>query len=238
MNLTLDFGNTRAKIILFNGQEPVHEEVLSGDLYEALQTITERFHPEKCAWCNVSGNDEELARAIATLPCPAIHLKGTTEVPLNVCYKTRNTLGADRLAAVLGATTLCPATPLLVIDAGTCITYDLVDAQGNYLGGNIAPGVEMQLKALHQFTARLPKVEADGELPEVGFNTETAIRCGVIKGATYEIEGYATRLRKEYPDLRVFLTGGSHFCFSDEFQRYLLTDAYLVARGLNRLLHC
>ena len=237
MNLTLDFGNTRAKIILFDGKEPVHEEVLSGDLNEALQSIAERFHPDQCAWCNVSGNDEVLAEAIATLPCTAVHLKGTSNVPLNVCYKTRNTLGADRLAAVLGATTLRPGTPLLVIDAGTCITFDLVDAQGNYIGGNIAPGVEMRLKALHTFTARLPQVEAEGELPEVGFNTETAIRCGVVKGATYEIEGYATQLRKKYPNLKVFLTGGSHFSFSEEFKENLLTDRYLVGRGLNRLLY-
>ena len=236
MNLTLDIGNTRAKLILFDGDRPVHEEILSGDLKEALKNVAERFHPENCAWCNVSGNDEEIAQALQVLPCPKVHLTGMSAVPLNVCYQTRNTLGADRLAAVLGATALCPKTPLLVIDAGTCITYDLVDAQGNYLGGNISPGLEMRFKALEHYTARLPKVEAEGDLPEVGINTETAIRCGVVRGLLYEIEGYAAHLQQKHPHLQVFLTGGSNFNFSESFRKQLLTDAYLVARGLNRLL--
>lgn len=235
MNLTLDIGNTRTKLNLFDGEEPVYEEVLSEDLNVALERITAQFHPEHCVWCNVSGDDEEIERALSVLPCPVIHLTGTTEVPLTVCYQTRNTLGADRLAAVLGATALYPQTSLLVIDAGTCITYDLVDALGNYLGGNISPGLEMRLKALHQFTARLPQVAAEGDLPDVGINTETAIRCGVVKGMIYEIEGYATHLQQEYPDLRIFFTGGSNFGFSEAFEEQLLTDRYLVARGLNRL---
>ena len=237
MILTLDIGNTRAKLILFDGEKPVYEEVLSEDLNVALERLVARFHPEHCVWCNVSGNDEEIERALSVPPCPTTHLKGNTEVPLTVCYQTKNTLGADRLAAVLGATTLYPDTNLLVIDAGTCITYDLVDAEGNYLGGNISPGLEMRFKALHQFTARLPKVETDGALPDVGVNTETAIRCGVVKGMIYEIEGYATHLQQKYPDLRIFFTGGSNFGFSETFEQQLLTDHYLVARGLNRLAH-
>ena len=237
MNLTIDIGNTLAKLILFDGSEPIHEEILPKDLHEVLERITAQYQPERCAWCNVSGNDAEIEKALTILPCPVTHLVGTTEVPITVCYKTRNTLGADRLAAVLGATTLYPNTDLLVIDAGTCITYDFVDAKGNYLGGNISPGVDMRFKALHHYTARLPKIEAEGELPEMGLNTETAIRCGVIRGLTYEIEGYAHDLKMRYPNLRVFFTGGSNFSFSQPFCDQLLTDPYLVARGLNRLLN-
>lgn len=236
MNLTIDIGNTRFKIILFEEETPVYEEILTEGLTAAVERIYTRFLPRKCAWCNVGGNEKEVQHIMESLPCPAIHLTGQTEVPLQVRYKSRKTLGADRLAAVLGATALLPHTDLLVIDAGTCITYDLVDAAGNYLGGNISPGIEMRLKALHHFTARLPKVEEAGPLPDIGCNTETAIRCGVTQGVTYEIEGYVGQLRKTYPQLQVFLTGGSHFDFSEALQERLRTDHYLVARGLNRLL--
>ena len=236
MNLTIDIGNTRAKIILFEETEPIYEEVLSESLEEAVKRIISRFHPQRCAWCNVGGNEEEVTRILTHLPLPSTRLTGLTEVPIQVHYQSRATLGADRLAAVLGATTLHPQTDLLIIDAGTCITYDLIDAQGNYWGGNISPGLEMRLKALHQFTARLPLVKDDGEVPPIGNNTETAIRCGVIQGITHEIEGYVSQLRQTYPHLQLFLTGGSKFNFSSPLKEEVLNDPYLVARGLNRLL--
>ena len=236
MNLTIDIGNTRAKIILFDKKTPVYEEILSGNMDKALERIVSQYKPEQCAWCNVGGNEEKFTQLLKKLPCPTIRLTGLSEVPVQVLYKSKETLGADRLAAVLGATSLYPETDLLVIDAGTCITYDLVDAQGNYYGGNISPGIEMRLKALHHFTARLPKIEEEGECPEIGDNTETAIRNGVIKGLTYEIEGYVKQWRNTYPHLKIFLTGGSKFDFSSPLNEELLTDRYLVARGLNRLL--
>ena len=236
MNLTIDIGNTRAKIILFEETRPVYEEVLSESLDKAIERIVSRFHPERCAWCNVGKDEAEITQILKELPCPATQLTGLTNVPIKVHYKSKATLGADRLAAVLGATTLYPDTDLLIIDAGTCITYDLIDAQGNYWGGNISPGLEMRFKALHQFTARLPLVNESGEFPSFGNNTETAIRCGVIQGITYEIEGYVSQLKKTYPKLQVFFTGGSQFKFSSPLQEELLYDAYLVARGLNRMI--
>ena len=241
MNLTIDIGNTCAKLVVYEGNTPIYEEVSKDQLEESIQSVCSRFHPEQCAWCSVSGNDEETRSILSRLECPVIQLTGTSQVPLNVCYQSKATLGPDRLAAVIGATTLMPDTDLLIIDAGTCITYDLVDAQGNYLGGNISPGVKMRFKALKQFTARLPYIETNGYIPEIGINTETAIRCGVFKGITYEIEGYIHELREKYPHLRVYLTGGNltgedKLSFSEKICKHFLTDSHLVSRGLNRLL--
>lgn len=236
MNLTIDIGNTRTKMVVFDGATPVHEEILTGHLQEAIRKLAQHYPLKQCAWCSVCGNDEEQGAMLSDLGFPVRQLTGTSEVPLTVCYQSPQTLGADRLAAVLGATALCPQCDLLVIDAGTCITYDLADAKGHYLGGNISPGIEMRLKALHHYTARLPLVEAAGNLPAMGIDTETAIRCGVIEGVRFEIEGYVTRLRTIYPQLQIFLTGGGRFHLPEQMLQHFRYDPHLVSRGLNRIL--
>ena len=102
--------------------------------------------------------------------------------------------------------------------------------------GNISPGVEMRLEALHNCTARLPRIEADGDTPDIGHDTETAIRAGVVRGIGYELQGCIRHWQKRHPDLRIFLTGGDRFTFSDALRKNILTDSHLVARGLNKLL--
>ena len=129
-----------------------------------------------------------------------------------------------------------PNTDLLIIDAGTCITYEVIDARGNYWGGNIAPGMQMRLRALHEFTARLPLVDPEGEVPGMGYSTETAIRSGVLRGMKYEIEGYIKSMRSKFPRLQVFLTGGNRINFDEDIKNLVFTDKYIVPRGLNKIL--
>lgn len=237
MNLTIDIGNTRAKTGLFEGDVLVAEERFEvKDLPRRLLQMTGRYCIERAAYCSVRADDAETEAALAALPCPLLHVTGCTPAPVRVCYRTPATLGADRLAAVVGAVTLMPQTDLLVVDAGTCITYDLVDAAGNYLGGNISPGVEMRLEALHARTARLPRVAADGDVPGLGYDTETAIRSGVVRGAGYEIQGCVRHWRELYPALCVFLTGGDRAVLGEMLHGDFHTDSHLLARGLNRLL--
>ena len=125
---------------------------------------------------------------------------------------------------------------MLIIDAGTCITYEVIDAQGNYWGGNIAPGMQMRLHALHEHTARLPLVSAEGPVPGMGYDTETAIRSGVLRGMKYEIEGYIKSMRAKYPKLLVFLTGGDKINFDSKIKNIIFADKYIVPRGLNKIL--
>ncbi len=236
MNLTVDIGNTRTKVAVFDGDEFVLEEKFDRDGTAHLQSMIIRHRPERLAYCSVAADDAEMEAVLAAAGCLVLKVTGQTQAPVRVCYRTPQTLGADRLAAVVGAVTLRPQTDLLVIDAGTCITYDLVDASGNYLGGNISPGVEMRLEALHTRTARLPRIEADGATPDLGVDTETAIRSGVVRGIGYELQGCIRHWQKRFPDLRIFLTGGDRYAFSDAVRQNILTDSHLVARGLNRLL--
>ena len=116
-------------------------------------------------------------------------------------------------------------------------TYlDYIDAHGNYWGGNIAPGMHMRLNALHEHTARLPLVSAEGVVPGMGYDTETAIRSGVLRGMKYEIEGYIRSMRRKYPELVIFLTGGDKINFDARVKNIILADEYIVPRGLNRIL--
>ncbi len=236
MNLTIDIGNTRTKAAVFEDDRVVFEEKFENFGPHRLCELVSRYHPERLAYCTVASADAALEAAFRKLSCPVLHVTGKTPSPVKVRYRTPATLGADRLAAVVGAVTLQPAQDLLVIDAGTCITYDLVEASGCYLGGNISPGVEMRLEALHARTARLPRVGVDGDTPDLGYDTETAIRAGVVRGIGYELQGCIRHWQKRYPHIRIFLTGGDRFAFSDAVRQHILTDSHLLARGLNRLL--
>ncbi len=161
-----------------------------------------------------------------------IYLDSQTSIPIVNAYHTPATLGPDRLAAAIGAHAKCPDTDILVIDMGTAITYDYVSRDGTYLGGNIAPGIDMRFKALHDYTAKLPLVSKDGELSYIGTTTETAIRAGVILGVKYEIEGYIREFMSKSGNVSVFLTGGSALHFEDSIKRCIFADEFLVHEGL------
>ena len=141
------------------------------------------------------------------------------------------------MAAVVAANEQFPGRDILVIDAGTCITYEFIDSQGQYHGGNISPGLQMRFKALHQFTGRLPLVAPQGCTPALGKDTETAMRAGVWKGIEYEISGYITAMKHKYPEVLVFLTGGDDFSFDTNVKSVIFADRFLVLKGLNRILN-
>jgi type III pantothenate kinase len=157
-------------------------------------------------------------------------------LPIRSSYQTPETLGKDRLAAVVGAAFLQPDMDILVIDAGTAVTYDCIDASGVYHGGNIAPGVEMRLKALHTFTQKLPLVKVNANVDFLGKDTQSAIQAGVLYGVVLEIDGYIERLMLKYPKLSVFLTGGSAVLFDNKLKSRIFADKNLVLTGLNRIL--
>ena len=141
------------------------------------------------------------------------------------------------MAAVVGAYEQFPGKDILVIDAGTCITYEFIDAAGRYHGGNISPGVQMRFKALHEFTGRLPLVCREGRRLSLGKDTDTAMREGVLKGMEYEISGYIMAMKHKYPELLVFLTGGDEFSFDTNLKSIIFADRFLVLKGLNRILN-
>lgn len=236
MNLVIDIGNTAAKIAVFDGEEltGIHHE--SNRSLASLPELAGRYPITRGILSSVVTMTEEMHSQVAALGIPMIQLTSETPLPITNLYQTPETLGADRLAAVVAANHLQPGRNCLVIDAGTCITYDFIDAAGNYRGGNISPGMQMRLKALNEFTDRLPLVPHEGENPLWGISTETAIRAGVRQGICLEIEGYIRREQAKDPDLLVFLTGGDGFSLATPTKETIFADKTLVLKGLNRIL--
>ena len=236
MNLIIDIGNSAAKLALFHQNELIDIFYDSNQSLNLLPVICRQYPIEKGILSTVIYLSDMIETQLKTLDFKILRVSNRTALPIKILYETPETLGSDRIAAVVGAQLLQPGKDLLVIDAGTCLTYEFIDAQGNYHGGNIAPGKLMRFKALHSYTAKLPLIEAEGNIPELGYNTETAIRSGVIKGMELEISGYITHLQKKYPELLVFLTGGDEFSFDTNLKNIIFADKFLVLKGLNRIL--
>ena len=236
MKLIIDIGNTVAKLVAFDGDEPVEEVRTSNESLAALGAFAAKYaftHGIVGAVREITPQAEERLQA---LHIPLLRFTSSTPVPITNRYRTPQTLGSDRLAAAVGARSLKPGKDLLIIDAGTCVTYEVIDALGNYWGGNIAPGMHMRLRALHEFTAKLPLVEAEGAVPGMGYDTDKAIRSGVLRGMKYEIEGYIRSMRAKYPKLLVFLTGGDKINFDTTIKSIIFADKFSVPRGLNKIL--
>ena len=233
--LTIDIGNTNIKYAVFEGQTMVHHERIIGHDITAIADGIATYHPAHAMVCATGALDNTQRQLLKRLTADTRFLTHTTPIPITNRYKSPQTLGMDRLAAAVGAYTEAKKE-VLIIDMGTAITYDFVDTDGNYVGGNIAPGVQLRLRALHDYTARLPLVDAEGERPPLGENTETAIRCGVIDGIKYEIEGYLNHFFLKYPNLCVFFTGGDELYFANERKKRIFADKMLVLKGLNEIL--
>lgn len=237
MNLIIDIGNTCVKLVCFNEGKVVEEQRTDKDDAVALQSFCSRYPFSRGICSSVSDISEEYSAALSSLPFSMMEFKsGITRVPIINKYNTPLTLGSDRLAAVVGANWLQPGRDVLVIDIGTCVTFDFINSSGEYLGGNISPGPTMRLKALNHFTARLPLVERRGDTPDFGTDTTTAIRSGVMNGIKYEIEGYIHSFLAKYPQLFVYLTGGVHLNLQFSENLSIFADDFIVPKGLNRIL--
>ncbi len=238
LNLIIDIGNTTcAKVALFNNNDIV--EVLTESNYslDCLADLCARYPIEQGIVATVIDLNEQVLTELAALPFPLLWLNHQTPLPVVNLYETPETLGYDRMAAVVGANEQFPDKDILVIDAGTCITYEFIDSKGQYHGGNISPGMQMRFKALHQFTGRLPLIDSNGRKLPMGRDTETAMRAGVLKGIEYEISGYIESMKHKYPELLVFLTGGDEFSFDTNVKSVIFADRFLVLKGLNRILN-
>ncbi len=209
----------------------------SNQSLDCLEPLCAKYPIQQGIVATVIDLSERILSELAALPFPLLWLNHKTPLPVTNLYETPETLGYDRMAAVVGANERFPHKDILVIDAGTCITYEFIDSEGRYHGGNISPGMQMRFKALNRFTGRLPLIGADGRKLPMGRDTETAIRAGVLKGIEYEISGYIESMKHKYPELLVFLTGGDDFSFDSSVKSIIFADRFLVLKGLNRILN-
>ena len=244
MNLCIDQGNSRTKVALMTDEGKIikdftYKQFASSDV-ERLFDLYEITDSIISSVVNIE------AAVVNTLHRRSQHFvlfDHNTPVPIINCCNTPETLGQDRLAAAVGAKSLCPNENLLIIDAGSAITYDFVSEQGEYLGGNIAPGLKMRFTILHRMTKKLPLVDVDENelIPLFGKNTRDAIAAGVIRGVGYEVKGYMRTLREKTPHFRTFVTGGHapyilNHLRTSQTENALLYEKHLVMIGLNTIL--
>lgn len=236
MNLIIEQGNTLSKVAVYeNGRMKSSFMYKSLDI-PTLANLFDKYAFKRGIFSSVINKDEKIISYLKNRLKDFIFLDEKVSLPIEIGYTTPSTLGKDRVAAVVGAYTERPGQNILVIDAGTAITYEVLEASGKYLGGNISPGMTTRFRALNQFTKKLPLVTEEGEIPFIGTSTDTAIRSGVVNGIVYEMDGYINVLKVKYPDLFVFLTGGHSFYFERRLKNSIFVDINLVFGGLNRIL--
>ncbi|MDR1331698.1 MAG: type III pantothenate kinase [Tannerella sp.] len=236
MNLIVEQGNTATKVAVYEHDELIETAVCRASATPGLDALFERYPLVNGIYSTVRERDEALANALSKRLKRFVFFDDRVRLPLEIAYRTPDTLGKDRIAAAAGAHYLHPGSDVLVIDAGTAITYEVVEASGRYVGGNISPGLTTRFRALHQFTEKLPLVDEAGPVSLIGTGTETAVRAGVVNGIAYEMDGYISALKEVYPGLFVFLTGGHSFYFEKRLKSAIFAAINLVLTGLNRIL--
>jgi type III pantothenate kinase len=237
MNLILDIGNTRTKVALYNCGEIETLKIFDNIMICDIEFMLRGSQNTNNCIVSVTGNfDEHLKKYLQNTFPNLIELNGFTPLPFINQYESKQTQGPDRIASVAGAYSIFPKCNILIIDAGTAITYDFIDSDGNYLGGNISPGIETRFKALNTFTKKLPLLNSDKNFSLIGKNTEQAIINGVQNGAIFEIDGYIDTLNNNYSNLRIIMTGGDAEFLSNKLKNTIFVDANLVLNGLNRIL--
>ncbi len=233
MNMVIDAGNTRTKVGIFERATLKQKEVFT-DTDAAKQFLSE-LQVNHLLISSVTNSGTELVGLVKVLG-RTVRLAPSLPIPIQNAYATPNTLGADRLAAACGAWQMFPNEAVLVVDCGTCINYECVDAQGRYLGGAISPGVRMRFRAMNELTDLLPLGEAAADVPLTGNTTLQCLQTGVMNGVQEEINGICARYRQDYPDIRVILTGGDVHFFEKGMKPPIFAAPELVLIGLNSIL--
>lgn len=233
MNLVVDSGNTAAKVGIFRDEKLM--EQLSFSSIDDLRSFLQQSSFQHVIVSSVR-DDAALVASWASTTGKRLIMAPHLPVPLTSLYRTPESLGMDRLAGACGAWQLFPRRASLVIDAGTCVTYDLVDEHGRYHGGSISPGLMMRFRAVHTFTAKLPLLSPRPDVELVGKDTESSIQSGVVNGMIAEIEGMIARYSQIFPDFKVILCGGDTGFFENQLKASIFASPELVLIGLNSIL--
>lgn len=235
MQLTLDFGNTRTKYGIFNNRELVVTGIWEKVSVADLNALLTNHSIQNIIYSNVSHIDT-LVQDWLTVNI-ALALTNKLSLSITNKYQTPQTLGKDRIAAVMGAKCLYPHQNSLVIDAGTCITYDWLEKGTVYLGGNIAPGLRMRLRAMHDGTSALPLAPLEWQTDLIGKSTLSALQNGALWGAVLEMQGVIDWSTTHWKEINVILTGGDSIFFANHLKRKIFALPDLVLIGLNEILN-
>jgi type III pantothenate kinase len=239
MNLILDIGNSSTKVALFEGNEKIVSLRTRHFSCEKMERTFESYQ-NKLQKAIVSSVREmpEFVIDLATHGIPFVHvLTQDSRLPFRNDYETPETLGTDRIAAVAGAALAYPRKNVLIIDAGSAVTYDYLIGSV-YKGGNISPGIAMRFKALHRFTDRLPLGSTADKFNSPGRSTHEAITAGVISGLVFEISEYIISFLQKYTTGEIIITGGDSGYLKERISMKVNYMPDIVLDGLNYILEC
>jgi type III pantothenate kinase len=234
--LIIDIGNSLVKLAVFNNDQTI----MTGEIREPDTGYIQKliaYYPEI---------KSSILSAVKNYPIEIdkllrgnffhIRLDSQTPLPFTNQYTTPETLGKDRIAAAAAAVKLFPNKNVLVIDAGTSITYEMVTEKGVYLGGGISPGIQMRFKALNTFTGKLPLITTIDDAELIGDNTQNSIRSGVLNGVVAEVEGIISHYSKRFKDLRIIISGGDYNYFDKKLKNSIFATPNIVMQGLMEIL--
>jgi type III pantothenate kinase len=232
MRLIIDIGNTNAKIAVMHKNRFLTVERHKDVTAEVLAPLLARYSVSTAIYSSVRGGEAAFAEWLRGKVKKLIRFTHKTAIPIKNLYGTPDTLGCDRLAAAVGACALFPATNCMIIDCGTAITIDFVGQGGEFLGGNISPGLQTRFNALHAATGKLPLGHITDAPQTIGTSTDTAIAAGVLQGARYEIEGYI----EQNASSNIIFTGGDALFFAKHIKSSIFVVFNLILTGLNKVI--
>lgn len=229
--LCFDLGNTRMKAAYFQNGKLTDLSILENDTVETIDNLLKKFNPRKTILSSVINHHPELEN-ILTAKTKFHKLSHLSVLPFKTPVGKPETIGADRLALSAAAVYFFPKQHNLVIGLGSCVTYNFINKDHEFLGGGISPGMEMRMKALNQFTAKLPVIIPDGNVPLIGYDTATNILSGVVMGMANEIDGFISAYRQRYSNFNVHLTGGDIVHLAPHLKNQIFADPELIFKGL------
>ena len=237
MNLIIDLGNTRIKYFVFNNNNEIDSTNLNLDDWKIeLNKLLDKY--PSISRCIISDVNGSITREIENFlsPLPYIYCSSELKLPFKSRYKPFNQLGSDRIALITSSVIEYPKENILIIDLGTCITYDILTSNAIHLGGSISPGYLMRYKALNKFSGKLPLLEPEMVYNVIGENTEQAIHSGVTNGIISEIKETVNFYKKEFKFLKVILSGGDAQKLSKTLKNTIFANKNFLAKGLNFIL--
>jgi type III pantothenate kinase len=229
--LCFDFGNTRKKVAFFNNADIKETQVLNDDTVETIQSLIDKYQPERSILSSVIDHNAAIETVLAAKT--KFHkLNHLTKVSFTTPVGKPETIGADRLALSAAAVHFYPGKNNFIIGLGSCVTYNFINKYNEFVGGAISPGLEMRLKSLNYYTAKLPLVTADSNIPLFGYDTTTNILTGVILGMAKEIDGFIAAYNEKYGNFNVVLTGGDIVHLGSHLKSKIFADPDLIFKGL------
>ena len=235
MNLVLDVGNSLLKIALFEKSELIQKFKFSGNYKRNIEDIISKYKVTHSIISNVGRIDDSTINILKE-STSLLLVSNQLKIPFKNLYKSKNTLGQDRLALVSAAAFNFPNENVLIVDVGSCITYDFKNNNNEYLGGGISPGISMRFKSLNTFTSNLPLIDFDNIHKLIGNNTKNSINSGVINGTISEINGIIQQYCEEFKNIRIILTGGDSNFLLKRIKNSIFADQNFLLVGLNKLL--